>query len=172
MGNNKNNIILIGMPGCGKSTVGIVLAKVLGYHFIDSDLLIQEKENRLLSELISLYGHEGFNQIENDVNASIHAENTVIATGGSVIYGKEAMAHLREIGTVVYLRLPYEEIRSRLGDLEERGISMQKDQTLEDLYREREPFYQEYGHIMVDVEGLSIRESVMRIKNEILEYNK
>lgn len=166
----KNNLVLIGMPGCGKSTIGVVLAKVLGFHFIDSDLLIQEKEHRLLSELITIYGHDGFNRIENQVNTSIQTENSVIATGGSVIYGSKAMDHLRKIGTVVYIRLAYEEIESRLGDLKERGISMRENQTLEELYQEREPLYRQYAHIIVNTEGLSIRESVLLIKEQYEKY--
>lgn len=159
-----NNIVLIGMPGCGKSTAGVVLAKVLGYHFIDADLLIQERENRLLSEIIEEKGPEGFNQIENAVNASIEAVRTVIATGGSVIYGKEAMAHLGAIGTIVYIRLPLDDLQNRLGDLLERGISMSEGQTLKDLYDERTPLYEKYARIIVDAEGLSIRELVMLIR--------
>ncbi len=100
------NIILIGMPGCGKSTVGVILAKIIGYSFLDSDLLIQEKDGRLLSEIISQEGLDGFNKIENKINASIDVSRSVIATGGSVIYGKEAMEHFKKIGIVVYIRLP------------------------------------------------------------------
>lgn len=109
-----NNIILIGMPGVGKSTVGVVLAKTLGYAFLDSDLLIQEREGLLLHEIIEKYGLERFNQIESEVNASIEAEDTVIATGGSVVYGTEAMMHLKALGTVVYLKLSYEELTNVL----------------------------------------------------------
>ena len=97
----KDNVVLIGMPGAGKSTVGVVLAKVLGYQFLDSDLLIQDRESRLLKDIIAEEGLEGFIQIENEVNASINTHDSVIATGGSVVYGKEAMDHLRSIGTVV-----------------------------------------------------------------------
>lgn len=159
-----NNIILIGMPGCGKSTVGVVLAKVLGYHYIDADLLIQERENRLLSEIIEEAGPEGFNQIENEVNSTITADKAVIATGGSVVYGKEAMAHLSEIGTVIYLRLSLGELENRLGDLVERGISMREGQTLADLYDERTPLYEKYADLTVDAEGLSLRETVMLVR--------
>ena len=101
------NVVLIGMPGSGKSTVGVVLAKVLGYRFIDSDLVIQEVEGKLLHEIISERGIEGFLEVENKINSELNPERSVIATGGSVIYGKEAMEHLSEIGTVVYLKLPY-----------------------------------------------------------------
>ena len=160
----RNNIVLIGMPGCGKSTIGVVLAKVMGFRFLDSDLLIQEREGQLLSQLIKQHGNEGFNRIENKVNASIRTQYSVIATGGSVVYGREAMDHLKKIGTVIYIRLPYREIEKRVGDLEERGISMRKNDSLEDVFMEREPLYRQYADIMIDTEGLSIKESVSLIK--------
>jgi len=163
------NIILIGMPGCGKSTIGVVLAKHMGYHFIDADLLIQEREGRLLSEIIDQDGLEAFNRIEEEVNASIEANKAVIATGGSVIYGKRAMEHLRSIGTVVYIRLPYAEIESRLGDLTERGVSVQDNQSLRDLYEERTPLYEKYAHVTVDTEELELRESVVAVKEAVLK---
>lgn len=158
-----NNIVLIGMPGAGKSTVGIVLAKSLGYSFIDSDLLIQDREGLLLHEIIEKYGLERFNQIENEVNSSIEAENTVIATGGSVVYGKEAMMHLKSIGTVIYLALPYEHLVERLGDLNQRGVSMRPGETLTTLYEERIPLYERYADVTVDCTDLSIREIVKKI---------
>ena len=101
------NIVLIGMPGVGKSTVGVILAKMIGYHFVDTDILIQEQENRLLCDIIESDGVEGFLKIENKINSNINITDSVIATGGSVIYGKEAMEHLGEIGTIIYLKLPY-----------------------------------------------------------------
>ena len=115
-----NNITLIGMPGAGKSTIGVVLAKVLGYQFLDSDLLIQKQEKRRLSEIIEEEGYKGFKDVENRVNASIEAENTVIATGGSVVYCEEAMEHLKSIGTVVYLKLSLNALSKRLGNLKGR----------------------------------------------------
>ena len=136
------NIVLIGMPGAGKSTVGVVLAKSLGYTFIDSDLVIQQRTGKLLHELISAHGVEGFWQIESDVNASLQVEQTVIATGGSVCYEPEAMEHLRKIGKVIYLKLSYEEIEDRLGDLNARGVTLREGQNLMDLYRERTPLYE------------------------------
>ncbi len=147
---NSKNIVLIGMPGAGKSTVGVVTAKKLGYKFLDSDLVIQEKYGKLLHELISEHGVEGFWKIENDVNASLDVENTVIATGGSAVYGDEAMQHLRSIGTVIYLKLSYEEIEDRLGDLNARGVTLQPGQTLKDLYKERTPLYEKYADVIVD----------------------
>ena len=133
------NVILIGMPGSGKSTVGVVLAKKLGYRFIDSDLVIQEKYGKLLYQLIEERGEAGFLMLENEINASITAEGAVIATGGSAVYGKEAMRHFREIGQIVYLKLPFEELEQRLGDLHERGVVLKKGYTLRDLYEERIP---------------------------------
>lgn len=156
----KDNIVLIGMPGVGKSTVGVVLAKRLGYQFVDSDLVIQEKYGKLLHELIEEYGVEGFWQLENDVNASLNTHRCVIATGGSAIYGGEAMEHLREIGTVVYLKLPLEEIADRLGDLNARGVTMLPGQDLRALYEERVPLYEKYAHKVIDCNGKQLREVV------------
>lgn len=157
------NIILIGMPGAGKSTVGVVLAKRRGCRFLDSDLLIQEKYDALLHELITKYGTEGFLKIEEEVNASIDVKQTVIATGGSVVYGRKAMEHLGKIGTVVYLKLSCETIKDRLGDLNERGVTLRQGQTLEDLYAERIPLYEKYADVTVDCEKKSIREIVSEL---------
>lgn len=154
----KENVILIGMPGAGKSTVGVVLAKKLGYHFIDSDLVIQQKYGKLLHELIEEHGVEGFWAIENEVNSSLHTHKSVIATGGSAIYGAEAMEHLREIGTVVYLKLAFSEVAERLGDLNARGVTLFPGQTLKDLYEERTPLYEKYAHIVVECDGKLLRE--------------
>jgi shikimate kinase len=167
-----DNIVLIGMPGCGKSTIGIVLAKVLGYHFIDTDLLIQERENKLLSEIIQERGPDGFNSVENEVISNISANKTVIATGGSAVYGKGAMKYMAAIGTIIYIRLPLAEIRNRLGDLTERGISMKAGQTLQEIYDERTPLYEKYADIIIDTEGLSIRESVMLIRESYLKNGR
>lgn len=159
----RENIVLIGMPGAGKSTVGVVLAKHLGCRFVDSDLVIQEKYGKLLHELIEEHGVEGFWKIENEVNASLALEESVIATGGSVIYGKEAMEHLRLIGQVVYLKLPYEEVADRLGDLNARGVTLMPGQTLRDLYEERTPPYEKYAHVTIDCSGKVLRDVVMEI---------
>ncbi len=162
-----NNIILIGMPGAGKSTVGVVLAKRLGYRFVDSDLVIQEKYDKLLHELIAENGVEGFWKIENDVNASLVLRKSVVATGGSVIYGSQAMEHLRQIGTVLYLKLPLEEIADRLGDLNARGVTLMPGQTLADLYAERVPLYEKYAHKTIDCQKRPIREIVHTIVSMI-----
>ena len=164
---NKNTIVLIGMPGVGKSTIGVVLAKKLGYRFVDSDLVIQEKCGKLLHELIEEKGVEGFWQLENDVNASLGEEKCVIATGGSAVYGASAMAHLREKGTMVYLKLTCEELKQRLGDMNERGVTLRPGQTLEDLYEERRPLYEKYAHLTVECEGKMLREIVTEIAGAV-----
>lgn len=166
------NIILIGMPGCGKSTVGVVLAKAMGYRFLDSDLLIQETDGRLLCEIIEQEGLEGFNAIENNVNSQIRANKTVIATGGSVVYGREAMEHLRDIGIVVYISLPYEEIEKRLGDLAKRGVSIREGQTLRDLYNERLPLYEKYADLMITEDGRTISETALYIRDKVTALMK
>ena len=148
-----DNIILIGMPGAGKSTVGVVLAKVLGYDFIDSDLLIQAETGKRLFEIINASGIDGLLKVENEVNSRIETHRTVIATGGSVIYGEEAMAHLKSIGTVVYIQAPYAELEKRLGNLLKRGVAIRNGSTLKDLYDERVPLYEKYADITIDEEG-------------------
>lgn len=160
----KQNIVLIGMPGAGKSTIGVVLAKVMRYQFLDSDLVIQEQEGCLLQEIIDKQGLEEFIDIENRVNASLDVKNTVIATGGSVVYGKEAMEHLRSIGTIVYIKLSYSTICSRLGNLAQRGVALKENQDLKGLYEERCPLYETYADVTVDAEGLSIVELMQKIK--------
>ncbi len=166
------NIVLTGMPGCGKSTVGIVLAKILGFKFIDSDLLIQESENRLLSEIIEQDGIEGFKKIENRINASINVNGAVIATGGSVIYCEEAMEHLKKIGTVVYIKLPYDDISRRLGNLEQRGVSIRENQSLLDLYNERSPLYERYADITVEENGMTISQTALLICDKCADFVK
>lgn len=163
----KNNIVLIGMPSCGKSTIGVVLAKAIGYRFVDSDLIIQERTGKLLSEIIEDEGIDTFNQIENDVNASLEYTKAVIATGGSVIYGNKAMEHLRSIGVVVYIELPLESLKERIGDLNARGVSIKDGQTFDELFEERKPLYEKYADITIHAEGLSIREMVHKLKDEL-----
>lgn len=164
-----SNIVLIGMPGAGKSTIGVVLAKRMGYRFVDSDLVIQEKYGKLLHDLITENGVEGFWQIENDVNVEMDTDSSVIATGGSAVYGKTAMEHFRTIGTVVYLKLPFEEVAVRLGDLKERGVTLKPGQDLADLYRERIPLYEKYAHLTVDCHGKMLKDIVEEIQKAVLE---
>lgn len=156
----RSNIVLIGMPGVGKSTVGVILAKMLGYQFIDADLLIQRQEGRLLREIIERDGVDGFIEVENRVNASIEAEHAVIATGGSVVYGADAMRHLKRIGMLLYLYVPYEVLEKRLADIHGRGVVLREGQTLWDLFLERTPLYEKYADLRVSEEGLSIEGTV------------
>ena len=150
---NKRNIILIGMPGAGKSSVGVILAKVLGYEFIDTDLVIQHREKRLLREIIADEGNEGFLAIENE--------------GGSAIYGREAMEHFKEIGTIVYLKLSYEDLAKRLGNLKGRGVVLKEGQTLKDLYDERSKLYEQYAEITVDESGKDIQGTILALREQI-----
>lgn len=159
----KKNVVLIGMPGAGKSTVGVVLAKKLGFRFVDSDLVIQEKCDKLLHELIEEHGVEGFWEIENQINGELQVEKAVIATGGSAIYGKTAMEHLSQIGLVVYLELSLSDIADRLGDLKERGVTLKEGQTLQGLYEERIPLYEKYAQLTISCEGKNIRQIVEEI---------
>lgn len=163
MGKEMKNIILIGMPGAGKSTVGVVLAKRIGYQFLDSDILIQKDKGKLLHELIREFGTDGFLEIENEVNTRVDVKQTVLATGGSAVYGKQAMEHLKQIGTVVYLRVDLKGIARRLGNLNERGVVLRKGQTLADLYCERVPLYEKYADITIKCDNKMIRDIVTEI---------
>lgn len=165
----EKNIILIGMPGAGKSTVGVVLAKVLGYDFIDSDLVIQAKTGKKLFEIINEKGIDGFLEIENKINAELDVKNSVIATGGSVIYGEEAMEHLKSIGTVIYLDVNYKSLEKRLGNLLKRGVAIRSGNTLLDLYNERVPLYKKYADLSVSEAGRDIREVVEEIQKMLKE---
>lgn len=161
------NVVLIGMPGSGKSTLGVVLAKLLGFGFLDSDLVIEEEEGRLLNEIIAQEGIAGFMEIENRVNSAIDVENKVIATGGSAVYGEEAMAHLKKIGTVVYLKWDLEELALHLGDLKERGVVLKEGQDLAGLYAERRPLYEKYADLTVTCGGDSIEDMVKHLYEEL-----
>ena len=147
------SIILIGMPSCGKSTLGVLLAKKLGMEFIDSDLLIQKKHKKLLHELIAEQGNKGFLAIESEVNCAITEQNAVIATGGSAVYSEAAMRHFATIGKIVYIHISYEEMEMRLGDFAHRGVVMPAGYTLRDLYDERAALYARYADLTVSGEG-------------------
>ncbi|OYO67827.1 shikimate kinase [Lachnotalea glycerini] len=162
-----DNLIIIGMPGVGKSTVGVILAKVLGYQFIDSDLVIQERKKRLLHEIISAEGVQGFIEIENQINASLQVHRAVIATGGSAVYGKEAMANFKSIGKIIYLKLSYEQIEERLSDIKGRGVALRDGQTLKDLYEERTMLYDKYADIIINEENLTVEETITTITEAI-----
>lgn len=149
----KSNITLIGMPASGKSTVGVLLAKRLGYSFVDVDIVIQEKTGKLLKEIIEEQGTEGFLKVEERINSELEVKHSVIAPGGSVIYGERAMEHLKEISTVVYLKLSYRDVKLRLGNLKDRGVALKDGMSLKDLYNERVPLYEKYADITVDESG-------------------
>ncbi len=163
------NITLIGMPGAGKSTVGVVLAKRMGMDFIDTDLIIQKEYNKTLAEIIDEKGIEEFKKVENDVISKLELDNTIIATGGSAVYGKEAMKHLRDISKVVYIELSEENIEDRLGDLNERGVVLEDGETLQELYDERIPLYKKYAHIIVNADDMVLREVVKNIEKVMLD---
>ncbi len=169
MVSTKGNIVLIGMPGAGKSTVGVVVAKRMGYRFVDSDLVIQETYGKLLHELIKEHGVEGFWKLENQINASLHPDKAVIATGGSVCHEEEAMLHLSQIGCIVYLKLSYETLVERLGDLNARGVTLRQGQSLLDLYQERTPLYEKYAHITIDCEEKQLREVAEEVCDRVME---
>ena len=166
---NRDNIVLIGMPGVGKSTIGVVLAKVLGYEFIDADLLIQKAEGKLLREIIEEKGTDGFIEVENRVNSQIRTTHSVIATGGSVVYGKEAMEHLGSIGTIVYLKQNLRVLQRRLRNLKGRGVVLKEGQTLVDLYKERTVLYEKYADITVDQYKQSIEQTLKAVRKALEE---
>lgn len=161
------NIVLIGMPGSGKSTVGVLLAKALLCHFVDTDLIIQAKHGKSLCEIINDIGIDGFIKTENDILSQQSFENTVVATGGSAVYGKEAMNNLKKNGIVVYIKLPPEVIESRINNITTRGIAMPEGFTIKQLYDERAPLYEKYADITVDCSNLEIEETVKRIADAV-----
>ena len=161
------NITLIGMPGSGKTTIGKALAKDMGLTALDSDREIERLHGGTLAEIIARVGQAEFRRIEEEVNAQLHLENTVISPGGSVVYGPKAMAHLRDISRVVYLQLSYEHVAERLGDLAARGVTFAPGQTLLDLYNERCPLYEQYAHIILPCDGKSIDEIVRMIRTRL-----
>ena len=163
----KENIVLIGMPGGGKSTIGVILAKELGFQFVDSDLLIQKQEKRLLKQIIEEEGIDGFIRIENQVNCSIAPQRAVIATGGSVVYGREAMEHFKKTGKIIYLKLSYESLKKRLGNLHGRGVIVREGQTLLDIYRERISLYEQYADLIIDEENKDIEATLQTIVDNL-----
>lgn len=161
------NIIFIGMPAVGKSTVGVVIAKRLGFDFIDTDLLIQKQENRLLRDIIAERGVDEFLKIENQVNRDLQAEHAVISPGGSVVYCEEAMEHFKEIGTIIYLKISYKTISERLKNPKKRGVTLREGQTLKDLYDERVILFEKYADIIIEEDGLNLEETIEKV-HEVL----
>lgn len=165
------NLIFIGMPAVGKSTVGVVVAKRLGYAFIDTDLLIQEQEGKLLREIIAEAGIDGFLAVENQVNRDVEAEQAVISPGGSVVYCEEAMKHFKEIGTVIYLKASYETISGRLKNARQRGVTLRDGQTLKDLYDERVVLFEKYADITVCEDGTEIEQTIENVLDAVRGKN-
>lgn len=161
------NIIFIGMPAVGKSTIGVVAAKHLGYNFIDTDLLIQEKEKRLLKDIIAQEGLEEFLKIEDRINAGVSAERSVIAPGGSVVYRENAMRHYKEIGIIVYLKASFETISTRLKNAKKRGVVLREDQTLEELYHERTVLFEKYADITICEDGIGLEDTFELVLNTL-----
>lgn len=164
-----SNIVLIGMPGSGKSTVGVLLAKALGYSFIDTDLLISRKAGKPLQNIIDNDGLETFLQLEEEVGSAIDCDYTVIATGGSMILSKNAMNHLKALGRVVYISVPIEEIRRRVTNITTRGIACHKNETLDGIFEQRNPLYKSYADITVDVsdKSASIEQTVESVLDKL-----
>ena len=162
-----NNIVLIGMPASGKSTTGVILAKILRYAFLDTDLLLQESTGRGLQEMIDTDGIEAFNALEESVVLSVRAERTVIATGGSVVYSERAMEHLRAGGKVVYLKLGCEQIERRLDNILTRRVVMSPGQTLRDVYDERISLYEKYADVTADADTDSIERTAENIIKQL-----
>lgn len=159
-GNNMKNIVLIGMPGAGKSTVGILLAKSMLMDFCDTDLLIQKKYSKSLCEIINEDGIDAFIKKEDELVSQVEFENTVIATGGSVVYGENAMKNLKRNSMVVYLKVSPEELYARINNIHTRGIAMKEGTTLDDLYNERAPLYEKYADKIIECENLTPEECV------------
>ena len=160
---DKRNVVLTGMPGCGKSVTGVVLAKSLNKSFVDTDLLIQEREGRSLQDIINEDGTERFKEIEREVLVSLDTENTVIATGGSAVYYPDAMEHLREGGDIIYIEAPLEVIEKRLKNIKTRGVAMEKGQSIAELYALREPLYRKYADITVMTDRGSVERTVEKM---------
>lgn len=166
----KQNLILIGMPGAGKSTIGVLLAKRRGTAFLDTDILIQTGEGYYLQDLISRHGISGFREIEEMYLLGVPADCGVVATGGSAVYSAKAMAHLKSLGPVVYLQIELEPLKARLGNLAERGVLRMPGQTIDMLYEERCPLYEKYADIVVSTADMTPDQVVALVQQEFGEH--
>jgi shikimate kinase len=161
------NIVMIGMPGAGKSTMGVILAKTLGRKFIDTDIVAQETSGRLLQEIIDEEGTGAFLETEEQTILSLHSHNAVIATGGSVVFSGKAMEHLKKDGVVIYLKISFEEMTRRLSNITTRGIVLAAGQSLRDMYTQRAPLYEKYADITIDCSGSDFEECIGNVVNEL-----
>ncbi len=165
------NLTLIGMPGAGKSTVGVVLAKMISYEFIDTDILIQLKKGLSLQEIVDAYGYIALRQIEEETVCSLDVNNSVIATGGSVVYSEKAMEHLKRISKVIFLKTTYTTLLKRINNFDTRGLAKARNQTFEDLFKERMPLYERYADLSIDCDNLS-QEDAARMVIKLALYDK
>ncbi|RLB70245.1 MAG: shikimate kinase [Deltaproteobacteria bacterium] len=163
----KNNIILIGMPGAGKSTVGVILAKRIGFHFIDTDLIIQAREKCRLQQIIDIQGLKKFRQIEEQMLLNLHPEHSVIATGGSVIYCEKGLEALGKTGILIYIQVSLTALQKRIADMGQRGLVMAKEQTFKHLYQERTPLYEKFANLTIPCGEINAEQVAARIEKEI-----
>ncbi|HVN24752.1 MAG TPA: shikimate kinase [Syntrophorhabdales bacterium] len=172
MTRQKSNIVLIGMPGSGKSTVGVLLAKRTSHGFIDTDVLVQTARGRSLQGIVDTDGYMALRRIEQEILLSLDCRNHVIATGGSAVYSPAAMEHLKLEGLVFFLETDLTTLVSRVRDFETRGLAKRQDQTLADLYTERSPLYEKYADVIVSCANLTHEEVCARIMEELRRYTE
>lgn len=161
---SRGNIVLIGMPASGKSTLGVLLAKTLGMNFLDTDLLMQRKEEMLLQDIVDERGIEGFLSIEEEILKDLNVEATVISTGGSAVYSQDGMKNLKSLGKIIYIKVDFPTIDERLHNIKSRGVVLGEKQTLEDLYNERCPLYEEWAHVVFESQGRTVEECVEELQ--------
>lgn len=167
------NIILTGMPGCGKSTVGVILAKTLGMHFVDTDLIIQRQQHERLQQLIEKYGIKRFEEMEDEALLSVtDTEDTVIATGGSAVFCERGMRFLKETGICIYLEVPCDELKRRLSNIRTRGIAAAKGMTIDDIFAERSPYYEKYADFRINCTGLHVEDITEMIAEKMGEADE
>lgn len=165
-----SNIVLIGMPGCGKSTVGVILAKTIGIGFVDTDLIIQQREKRLLQNIIDTDGLQTFLDCECEAVKSVECDNCVIATGGSVVFRDDAMQYLKKNGKIFYLNVPLDELKNRINNISTRGIAAEKGKTIDDIFNERSPFYEKYADFVLELKDSCPERTVEEIC-KIIKFN-
>jgi len=166
------NIVLVGMPGCGKSTLGVILAKTIGYEFVDTDIIVQRDARKRLQDIINNEGIRSFLKREEGSLLGIVCDRSVIATGGSAVLSEAAMEHLSENGAVVYIKLSPGEIKRRITNIKTRGIACEKNETIESIFEKRSPLYEKYADITVDYEGITSEAAIEEILSAIEAFGK